>query len=71
MKTWPASPSRAGLDRRLVTLVPTPEGKRMMQEQAPASRAELQEIGPILFDSFQRLTSQSQRLASSNKAIAR
>ena len=63
---------RAGLDRRVVTLVPTPEGKRMMQEQASASRAELQEIGPILFESLERLTRQGQRLqASSNKARAR
>jgi DNA-binding MarR family transcriptional regulator len=63
---------RAGLDRRLVTLVPTPEGKRMMQEQATASRAELREIGPILFESLQRLTRQGQRLqASLNKARTR
>jgi DNA-binding MarR family transcriptional regulator len=60
---------RAGLDRRVVTLMPTPEGKRMMQEQAAASRAELQEIGPILFESLQHLTRQGQRLrASSDKA---
>ncbi|HEY2231978.1 MAG TPA: MarR family winged helix-turn-helix transcriptional regulator [Candidatus Angelobacter sp.] len=51
---------RVGLDRRVVTLVPTPEGQRMMQEQARASRAELQEIGPILFESLQRLTSRGQ-----------
>ena len=63
---------RAGLDRRLVTLVPTPEGERMMQEQASASRAELQEIGPILFESLQRLARQGQRLqASSSKARIR
>jgi DNA-binding MarR family transcriptional regulator len=63
---------RAGLDRRMVTLVPTPEGKRMMQEQATASRAELQEIGPILFESLRRLTRQGQRLqALSNKARTR
>ena len=51
---------RAGLDRRLVTLVPTPDGNRMMQEQARASRAELQEIGPILFASLQQLISNRQ-----------
>ena len=63
---------RTGLDRRVVTLVPTPEGKRMMQEQAAASRAELQEIGPILFESLQRLTRQGQQLqALSNKARTR
>ncbi len=52
---------RAGLDRRLVTLVPTPEGKRMMHEQARASRAELQEVGPILFKSLQQLLDRRQR----------
>lgn len=46
---------RAGLDRRLVTLEVTPDGKRMMQEQATASRAELREVGPILFASLQQL----------------
>jgi hypothetical protein len=40
----------------------------MMQEQASASRAELQEIGPILFESLQHLTRQGQQLqASSNQ----
>jgi DNA-binding MarR family transcriptional regulator len=48
---------RTGLDRRVVTLVLTPAGKRMMQEQASASRAELQEIGPILFSSLRQLIS--------------
>jgi DNA-binding MarR family transcriptional regulator len=51
---------RAGLDRRVVTLVLTPAGKRMMQEQASASRAELQEIGPILFSSLRQLISNRQ-----------
>ena len=51
---------RAGLDRRLVTLVLTPAGKRMMQEQASASRAELQEIGPVLFSSLRQLLSSRQ-----------
>lgn len=46
---------RDGADRRIVTLVPTLDGKRMMQEQARASRAELQQIGPILFASLQQL----------------
>ena len=53
---------RTGLDRRIVSLVPTLKGKRMMQEQASASRAELQEIGPILFASLQRLTNQRNTL---------
>ncbi|HEX4426223.1 MAG TPA: helix-turn-helix domain-containing protein [Terriglobales bacterium] len=50
--------ARTGRDRRVVTLLPTLKGKRMMEEQASASRAELQEIGPILLSSLQRLTSQ-------------
>ena len=49
---------RTGLDRRVVTLLPTLKGKRMMEEQASASRAELQEIGPILLLSLQSLTNQ-------------
>ena len=51
---------RASLDRRVVTLVPTPDGKRMMQDQASASRAQLREIGKILFASLQRLIDQDQ-----------
>ena len=51
---------RAGIDRRVVTLVLTPAGKRMMQEQASASRAELQEIGPVLFSSLRQLMSSRQ-----------
>ncbi len=47
--------ARRGIDRRVVTLAPTPAGKRMMQEQASASRAELREIGPKLVASLQRL----------------
>lgn len=46
---------RKDFDQRLVTLVPTPAGRRVMEEQASASRAELREIGPILFGSLQRL----------------
>ena len=55
---------RTGLDRRIVSLVPTLKGKRMMQEQASASRAELQEIGPVLLLSLQRLTKQRNTLRS-------
>lgn len=51
---------RVGLDRRVVTLLLTTAGKRMMQEQASASRAELQEIGPILFSSLRQLISNHQ-----------
>lgn len=46
---------RGDSDRRLVILAPTPTGKRVMEEQARASRAELQEIGPVLFTSLKRL----------------
>lgn len=44
-----------GINRREVTLAPTSAGKRMMEDQASASRAELREIGPVLFASLQRL----------------
>lgn len=44
-----------GVSRREVTLVPTSAGMRMMEDQANASRAELREIGPVLFGSLQRL----------------
>ncbi len=40
---------RVDRDRRLVTLAPTPAGKRMMEDQATASRAELQEIGRSIY----------------------
>jgi DNA-binding MarR family transcriptional regulator len=46
---------REDSDRRLVILAPTPTGKRVMEEQARASQAELQEIGPVLFTSLKRL----------------
>jgi DNA-binding MarR family transcriptional regulator len=48
-----------GVSRREVTLVPTSAGIRMMEDQASASRAELQEIGPVLFASLQRLMEQA------------
>lgn len=44
-----------GINRREVTLAATPTGIRMMEDQASASRAELREIGPVLFTSLQRL----------------
>jgi DNA-binding MarR family transcriptional regulator len=62
---------RTGLDRRIVSLVPTLKGKRMMQEQARASRAELQEIGPVLLSSLQRLTNQRNTLRSNAGEHAR
>jgi len=46
---------REDSDRRLVILAPTPTGKSVMEEQASASQAELQEIGPVLFTSLKRL----------------
>jgi DNA-binding MarR family transcriptional regulator len=63
--------TREGLDRRLVTLAPTLAGKRMMQEQANASRSELQEIGPILFASLQRLMEQAPPEFAPKAKIAR
>jgi len=53
---------RKDFDQRLVTLVPTPAGRRMMEEQASASRAELREIGPILFGSLQHLMKAGSRI---------
>ncbi len=53
--------ARRGIDRRLVTLAPTPAGKRVMQDQASASRAELREIGPILVASLRRLMERAPR----------
>jgi DNA-binding MarR family transcriptional regulator len=47
--------TQEGATRREVTLTPTPDGIRMMEDQASASRAELREIGPVLFASLQRL----------------
>jgi DNA-binding MarR family transcriptional regulator len=48
-----------GINRREVTLAATPAGIRMMEDQANASRAELREIGPLLFASLQRLTEEA------------
>ncbi|HEX3094854.1 MAG TPA: MarR family winged helix-turn-helix transcriptional regulator [Candidatus Angelobacter sp.] len=47
--------TRESMNRREVTLAATPAGIRMMEDQASASRAELREIGPVLFASLQRL----------------
>jgi DNA-binding MarR family transcriptional regulator len=44
--------TRESMNRREVTLAATPAG---MEDQASASRAELREIGPVLFASLQRL----------------
>jgi DNA-binding MarR family transcriptional regulator len=62
---------REDRDRRLVTLAPTPAGKRMMEDQASASRAELQEIGPILFTSLKRLVEAPSTLHRTPKKSAR
>lgn len=51
--------TQGGATRREVTLEPTPDGIRMMEDQANASRAELREIGPVLFASLQRLKEQA------------
>ena len=51
--------TQEGATRREVTLAPTSDGIRMMEDQASASRAELREIGPVLFASLQRLMEQA------------
>ena len=45
----------SGTDRRKVTLAITPDGEALMRQQAVASRQELQNVGPILVMSLQRL----------------
>ncbi|HEY2496424.1 MAG TPA: helix-turn-helix domain-containing protein [Candidatus Angelobacter sp.] len=62
---------REGQDRRLVTLAPTPAGKKMMEDQASASRSELQEIGPILFTSLKHLMEAPLELAPTIEKSAR
>jgi DNA-binding MarR family transcriptional regulator len=46
---------RSSKDRRLVTLIITAQGEKVLRQQARASRQELLDIGPILVDSLQRL----------------
>lgn len=48
---------RSSRDRRLVTLVITPKGGKVLRQQASASRRELLGIGPVLVDSLHRLIS--------------
>lgn len=50
----------AGADRRQVKLAITPEGEKVLRQQASASRQELRSIGPILFDSLRRLIRRNQ-----------
>lgn len=52
---------RSGSDRRLVKLAITPQGEMVLRQQASASRQELGSIGPILFDSLQRLMRRNRR----------
>ncbi len=62
---------REDRDRRLVTMALTPAGKRVMEDQASASRAELQEIGPVLFTSLKRLMEAPSNLHQTPKKSAR
>jgi DNA-binding MarR family transcriptional regulator len=48
---------RSSRDRRLVMLVITAKGEKVLRQQASASRQELLSIGPILVDSLNRLIS--------------
>ena len=58
-------------DRRLVTLALTLAGKHVMESQATASRAELQEIGPVLFTSLKRLIEAPSNLHQAPKKSGR
>jgi len=46
---------RSGIDRRQVTLAITPEGEKVLRQQASASRTELRSIGPVLLSSLRKL----------------
>jgi DNA-binding MarR family transcriptional regulator len=49
-------------DRRQVTLMITPDGEKLLKQQASASREELRNVGPILLAALQKLTRQHQLL---------
>ncbi|HEY2914900.1 MAG TPA: MarR family transcriptional regulator [Candidatus Angelobacter sp.] len=53
--------ARSSKDRRLVTLIITSKGDKVLRQQAQASRQELLSIGPILVGSLQRLISRRLR----------
>jgi DNA-binding MarR family transcriptional regulator len=53
--------ARSSKDRRLVTLIVTSKGDKVLRQQAQASRQELLSIGPILVGSLQRLISRRLR----------
>lgn len=57
-------------DRRQVILSITPEGEKVLRQQASASRQELSNIGPILVAALQRLTRQRQLLERKGRASA-
>ncbi|HKT49522.1 MAG TPA: MarR family transcriptional regulator [Candidatus Angelobacter sp.] len=54
-------------DRRQVTLAITPEGEKVLRQQASASREELRNIGPILVSALQRLLRQHKALTNRKK----
>lgn len=47
--------TRSVADRRQVTLAITPQGEVVLRQQASVSRQELRTIGPVLYESLQRL----------------
>ena len=49
-------------DRRQVTLSITPDGEKVLRQQASASREELRNVGPILVAALQKLTREHQLL---------
>ena len=54
-------------DRRQVTLAITPEGEKVLRQQASSSREELRSIGPILVSALQRLSRKHQALTKRRK----
>ena len=54
-------------DRRQVTLAITPEGEKVLRQQASSSREELRNIGPILVSALQRLSRKHQALTKRRK----
>lgn len=49
-------------DRRQVTLSITPDGEKVLRQQATASREELRNVGPILVAALQKLTREQHQL---------
>jgi len=62
--------NRSGDDRRQVSLAITPEGDKVLRQQASVSRQELRSIGPSLLNSLHRLMEQNRLAAIQRQKIA-